>query len=439
MTRATRWTDEKVKALKLPDGVSERRELVEPGLYIFLRRRAGGECSKQWQYRAQVDGSRRWLSLGSHPEVSLSKASEERRAHDKVHEAAKKGEADHPVIAAKQARKTAKAQPTVAEVFDELVSDKRMGSARKGGAPVRERTIDVLRESFDADIEPRVGDAKVAKVTREALQGCIDAPRKRGAPGAAAHVYRTLRGLISFAIKRGYVEGADPMRGIDNPRPYRPAPVVAASDAEIVALLRDLDASKLWESTKLAIEFELLTGARPSEIRLATWAEMKTDRATWIIPAERFKSDREHRVHLSPQALAILERAKVLRVQASIKATGKVAPDFVFPGSKGGAMDKMAVARALSRMADRGAEDGGKRLRPHDLRRTLRTLMSRIGIAPHVAELCLGHVEKETMRRVYDGHDYSGEMADAWDRAGAHIAALRKGGALVLAIRGRAA
>ena len=61
------------------------------------------------------------------------------------------------------------------------------------------------------------------------------------------------------------------------------------------------------------------------------------------------------------------------------------------------------------------------------------------GVAPHVAELCLGHVEKETMRRVYDGHDYSGEMADAWDRAGAHIAALRKGGAQVVELRGRTA
>jgi integrase len=78
---------------------------------------------------------------------------------------------------------------------------------------------------------------------------------------------------------------------------------------------------------------------------------------------------------------------------------------------------------------------GGKKLRPHDLRRTFRTMLSRIGVVPHVAELCLGHIEKETMRRVYDGHDYSGEMADAWDRAGAHIGALRGGGAEVIRIR----
>jgi len=439
MAKATRWTDEKIKAQQLPTGLNERRVLVEPGLYLFLRRKAGDSLSKQWQYRAQVDGSRRWLSLGSFPEVTLAKASDERRGHDKVHEAAKKGEADHPVIEARQIRKAARAQPTVAEVFAEWVSDKRMGSSRKGGEPVRERTIAVLTENFDADIKDRIGDSKIAKVPREAIQGCIDAPRKRASPGAAAHVYRTLRGLVTFAIKRGHIAGADPMRGIENPRPYRPAPVVAANDSEIVSVLRHIDQSQLWEATKLAIEFQLLTGARPSEIRLATWSEMKTDRATWVISPERFKSDREHRVHLSKQALSILERAKAIGASTALKTSAEKTGDYVFPGAKGGAMDKMAVARALSRMAARTAEDGGKKLRPHDIRRTFRTMLSRIGVAPHVAELCLGHVEKETMRRVYDGHDYSQETAAAWDSAGAHIAALRRGGATVTSLHGRRA
>ena len=79
----------------------------------------------------------------------------------------------------------------------------------------------------------------------------------------------------------------------------------------------------------------------------------------------------------------------------------------------------MAVARALARIAERLADSGGKKLRPHDLRRTFRTMLSRLGIAPHVAELCMNHQETETMRRVYDGYDYRGEMKEAWDKAGA--------------------
>ena len=124
-------------------------------------------------------------------------------------------------------------------------------------------------------------------------------------------------------------------------------------------------------------------------------------------------------------AVTILQRAELLRSDKS---------SFVFPGANGGAMEKMAVARALSRLAERVGERGGKRLRPHDLRRTFRTMLSRLGVLPHVAELCMNHQETQTMRRVCDGHDCSGETADAWDQAGAHLGALRGGGALVIPI-----
>lgn len=414
--RSTRWTDAKVAAQKLPPGKSEMRVLVAPGLYLHLRGRAEGSTAKHWQYRAQVDGNRRWLSLGAYPAVSLAKASEEMLRHRQAQEAAKKGEADHPVIVARFARKAALAQPTVAECFAEWLADKRLGSARKGGAPVRQRTIDVLEENFKLDIRDRIGDARVAKLTREALQACIDGPRRRGAPGAAAHVYKTLRGLTTFATKRGYITAADPMRGIENPKPYRPAPVVAASDDELAVLLRALASSGIWESTRLIIELQLLTGARPSEARMATWSEVDLDASVWVIPPERVKSGREFRVHLSAEAAAVFKRAERLRNATS---------DYVFPGAEGGALDKMAVARALARLTARIEKDGGKKLRPHDLRRTFRTLLARLGVQPHIAELCMNHQEAQTLRRVYDGHDYREETQAAWDLAGRHIGKLQ--------------
>ena len=218
MTRATRWTDEKIKSLKLPAGSSEKRLMVDSGLYLRMRQRNQG-LAKHWQYRVQVDGARHWLTMGSYPALTLANARAQLLRHEVEHAAAKTGEADHPAIATRQARAAAKARPTVAEVFDEWLADKRLGSSRKGGAPVRERTITILKDNFDLDIRARIGDVKVSRLTRAALQACIDGPRKRNAPASAAQVYRTLRGLVSFAIKRDYVEGLDPMRGIDNPGP----------------------------------------------------------------------------------------------------------------------------------------------------------------------------------------------------------------------------
>jgi integrase len=424
---AARWTDEKIKAKKLPAGKTEARLLVEPGLYLQLRARADGSTSKHWLFRAQVDGVRRLLTIGEYgADMGLAAASKKRLELQGQQDRAKKGEGDHPILAERFARRASKAAPTVAEAFDQWLADKRLGSPRKGGKPVRERTITILQQAFLADIQSRVGDAKIAQITPQAIQACIDAPRKRSAPGQAAQVYRTLRGLMTFATKRGFVTGADPMHGVENPKPYRPAPVIAANDVEITALLKAVNDSQLWEATKLAIEFQLLTGVRPGEVRLAVWSEFNPAKAAWTIPAERVKSGRDFQVHLSEQALAVLGRA------SRISGHGT----YVFPGAKGGAMEKMAIARALSRIAARG--ESAKKLRPHDIRRTFRTLLSRIGVAPHIAELCMNHQETETMRRVYDGHDYFAEMADAWDKAGAHIAALGKGGAQVIQIKRRA-
>jgi integrase len=98
-------------------------------------------------------------------------------------------------------------------------------------------------------------------------------------------------------------------------------------------------------------------------------------------------------------------------------------------------VSKLATARALARLSEQLEEQRIERLRPHDLRRTFRTILSRIGVAPHVAERCLNHADGNPLDAVYNAHNYRPEMIDAWERAGAHIEAIRNGGANVLPLR----
>ena len=70
--------------------------------------------------------------------------------------------------------------------------------------------------------------------------------------------------------------------------------------------LATVRASQAAVTTKRAFEFLVLTAARSSEVRLATWDEMDLDAGVWTIPAARMKAKRDHRVPLSGQALAIL-------------------------------------------------------------------------------------------------------------------------------------
>ena len=65
-------------------------------------------------------------------------------------------------------------------------------------------------------------------------------------------------------------------------------------------------------SSKLALEFLILTAARSGEVRQAIWEEIDLGDAVWTLPADCMKANREHRVPLSPRAVAVLEEAAEL-------------------------------------------------------------------------------------------------------------------------------
>ena len=56
----------------------------------------------------------------------------------------------------------------------------------------------------------------------------------------------------------------------------------------------------------------LLTLARTTEIRYATWGEfvLDSDSAVWRIPGERMKMERDHMVPLSRQAVSVMAEVR---------------------------------------------------------------------------------------------------------------------------------
>jgi integrase len=88
----------------------------------------------------------------------------------------------------------------------------------------------------------------------------------------------------------------------------------------------------------MALEFTILTAARTGEVIGARWQEIDLERALWIVPANRMKAYREHRVPLCERAIEILR---------TVKAIGS---DYLFPSPRGGAMSNMAMSLLLRRM-----------------------------------------------------------------------------------------
>ena len=152
----------------------------------------------------------------------------------------------------------------------------------------------------------------------------------------------------------------------------------------------------------LALEFTILTASRTSETLNATWSEFDTDNALWIVPAERMKGGREHRVPLCERAVAIIVEMRTVKRS-----------DFVFPGARRGRpLSNMAMDVLALRRMGRGD------LTVHGFRSTFRTWSAeRTNYAREVVEAALAHVIGDKVEAAYQRGDLLEKrrrLMDAW-------------------------
>jgi len=134
------------------------------------------------------------------------------------------------------------------------------------------------------------------------------------------------------------------------------------------------------------IKLCMLTGQRRQKVASMRWADVKD--GVWSIPTEAREKNNAGELKLPPQALEIIERQPRLNL-------------FVFAG-RGDSHFKA--------WKHRDSLNGGWHL--HDLRRTARSLISRAGVRPDIAERVLGHAIKG-VEATYDRYSYFEEKAHA--------------------------
>jgi len=98
---------------------------------------------------------------------------------------------------------------------------------------------------------------------------------------------------------------------------------------------------------------------------------------------------------------------------------------FVLPDEPGGTktLDPKLLTRGVARCQARMKKKGIDNFTLHDLRRTCRTGLARLKVAPHIAERVLNHVQ-EKISGTYDTHDYLEEKREALNKWSAHLAGL---------------
>jgi len=135
--------------------------------------------------------------------------------------------------------------------------------------------------------------------------------------------------------------------------------------------------------------------------------------AWWTIPAEVAKNGRSHRVPLSPQALAILERRR-----------DSANDPWVFPSpTTDHAIEN--PQKAAERLRERSKVSD---LRLHDFRRTAASLMTGMGISRLTVKKILNHAERD-VTAIYDRHSYDPEKRTALEAWGRRLEAIVGGAA----------
>jgi integrase len=209
-------------------------------------------------------------------------------------------------------------------------------------------------------------------------------------PTMASHVRANIESVLNWAKARGYRSGENPAawRGhLDHLLPAsskvrRVQHHTALPYAEIPPFMEQVRARD--GITPRALEFTILTASRIGEALGARWGEVDLEARLWIIPPERMKSGKEHRVPMAPRVVAIVEEMAASRLS-----------EFVFPGVKQGRPLSDMGARTLVPELHEGVTR-------HGFRSTFRDWAAETtGFPNHVVEMALAHAIGDAVEAAY--------------------------------------
>ena len=337
----------------------------------------------------RTGGRRRRMKLGTYPALSLVEA---RRDAFRVLGAVERGE--DPAEKRKQDRN--------AGTFEELAQLYLEMHARPNKKPASIKEDTRILTTY---LLPAWGRRKFQSITRSDVIGLLDEVKfKREAPIMANRVKALASTIFNFAARKALVPEtfANPTSNVEQPTKEKSRDRVL-SDDEIKALWKDLESRA--EPTASIYRLVLLTGQRPGEVKAMRWPDIDGENL-WTIPATETKNHREHKVPLSSYALAIIEQ---LRPQ-----TGD--GEFVFAAPGG------VHIRWLQKMSQRIQKSVGFNFRPHDLRRTCATNLSKLGVDNDTIAMILNHsLSRLHMTLVYNRWERLPEMSRALERWGERL------------------
>jgi len=381
------FTAVSVRNLNAPGMYSDKGQV---GLYLQVTTDGFSRPRKSWifRYSSPITRRRREMGIGSANDRSLAEA------RIVVQDLRKKildgvdpiDERRNERLAARQRHDS---DLTFSQAAEELIAAKRPEWSNAKHAAQ-------WKTSLEAYAYPKIGERSVRDIsTDEILQVLI--PIWTTKTETATRVRQRMEAVFDWAIARGTRTTPNPavLKGnlaqllphSAKVKKVRHHPALPYPDAP--AFFKALHKSQ-GVSAK-ALQFLALTAVRTNEIIGATWGEIDFQKKYWVIPADRMKAKREHRVALSDVAIKFLESLYKDR------PAKPVSDELIFPNPSGKKLSNIAMLKCM-----RGMKEPFCNFVPHGLRSTFRDWGAETTDASNeVLEISLAHTIRDKTEAAY--------------------------------------
>lgn len=324
------------------------------GLWLIKRDRVVG----RWMLRLTVFGKRREMGLGRWPDVSIGEARERaaearkqlRDGVDPIEERAKRRRRVYRLTV----------QQTIPQCFEARKAQlKGDGEAGRWMSPINVHII------------PKIGSVPIEDVDQHVLKEVLD-PIWHEKPQAASKALNRINLTLKHAAALGLdvdLQASMKTRALLGKQRHKVEHIPAMPYRQVPAFFQSLQ--RETGAAALALRFLILTAARTSEVRLATFDEFAD--GVWTLADTRTKNGREHKVPLSGDALRIVETAKE-----------RAENEYLFAAYRGKPLSDAAMSKFM--------RDRNLAARPHGFRASFRTwLEEETDASFEVKEAALGH------------------------------------------------
>lgn len=316
--------------------------MKEPGRYadpgcrgLWLQIAAAG--TKSWLLRFMLNGKARAMGLGSVELVPLAEARERAR------------EARRLLLDGKDPLEARKAERLVQQLDAARTLTFEACAIKYIAAHEPTWRNGVHRAQWRSTLAtyayPTIGDLPVAEVDTTLVLRVLE-PIWTERPETASRLRGRIEAVLDWATARGYRQGENPARWRGHLNKILPARSKVAQVrhqpalpyAELPTFMVELRVNEAISAR--ALEFLILTAARTGEVIGACWSEIDEQSQIWLVPPERMKSKRPHRVPLSDATMTVL--SKLPRLADC---------DYLFPGARPGKpLSNMAMLELMRGM-----------------------------------------------------------------------------------------